>query len=312
LGANAKQRPLLIALSEIHWADDLVLEVIDTLLERLRGLPIVLIATARPELYERWAPKPGRYDLHVLNLNPLDPQSSAELVRTLLNREPTPELVELLVERGGGNPLFLEELVAILGETTVDEPHGDRLEPRELPATLRGLVAARLDTLDRAERSLLEDAAVVGRTGAIDALSALAEARGESFATSRLAGLADKDLLVAGEGTYEFKSDLVRDVAYETLTKAERARRHAAVALWLAEYAQRTSREDEHLERIAHHFAQAAQLVGEIGSIDGVPDDVSERGLVWLERAADRAEARVAGAGVRAAKEPRSGRRRPS
>ncbi|MGH2759361.1 MAG: AAA family ATPase, partial [Actinomycetota bacterium] len=291
LAANARVRPLLIGLSEIHWADDLILEVIDTLLERLRGLPIVLIATARPELYERWAPKPGRYDLHVLNLNPLDPKASAELVRTLLDTDPTPELIELLVERGGGNPLFLEELVAILGETTL-QTHGDRLEPGELPATLRGLVAARLDTLDRADRSLLEDAAVVGRTGAVDALSALAEARGESFGKARLAALADKDLLVAGDGTYEFKSDLVRDVAYETLTKAERARRHAAVAAWLSEYAQRTAREDEHLERIAHHYAQAAWLVSDVGIVDGIPSDIVEQAINWLDRAVTRAESR--------------------
>ncbi len=292
LAANARQRPLLIALSEIHWADDLILEVIDTMLERLRGLPIVLIATARPELYERWAPKPGRYDLHVLNLNPLDPQASAELIRTLLDTEPTPELVELLVERGGGNPLFLEELVAILGDTAVADARSDHLEPTELPATLRGLVAARLDTLDRAERSLLEDAAVVGRSGAVKALTALAEARGESSGPARLAALADKDLLVAGDGTYEFKSDLVRDVAYETLTKAERARRHAAVAVWLSDYAQRTEREDEHLERIAHHYAQAAWLVRDIGIVDGIPTDIVEQAIGWLDRAVTRAESR--------------------
>jgi class 3 adenylate cyclase/tetratricopeptide (TPR) repeat protein len=292
LAANAKQRPLLIALSEIHWADDLILEVIDTMLERLRGLPIVLMATARPELYERWAPKPGRYDLHVLNLNPLDPKASAELVRTLLEAEPTPELVELLVERGGGNPLFLEELVAILGDTAADGARPDRLEPAELPATLRGLVSARLDTLDRGERSLLEDAAVVGRSGPVKALAALAEGRGESSGQLRLSTLADKDLLVVGDGSYEFKSDLVRDVAYETLTKAERARRHAAVAVWLSEYAQRTEREDEHLERIAHHYAQAAWLVRDIGVVDAVPSDIVEQAIAWLDRAVTRAESR--------------------
>jgi class 3 adenylate cyclase/tetratricopeptide (TPR) repeat protein len=290
LAANARQRPLLIALSEIHWADDLILEVIDTMLERLRGLPIVLMATARPELYERWAPKPGRYDLHVLNLNPLDPQASAELVRTLLDTEPTPELIELLVERGGGNPLFLEELVAILGDTAAQDSRPDHTP--ELPATLRGLVAARLDTLDRAERSLLEDAAVVGRSGSVKALGALAEARGESSGQLRLSALADKDLLVAGDGSYEFKSDLVRDVAYETLTKAERARRHAAVAVWLSEYALRTEREDEHLERIAHHYAQAAWLVRDIGVVDGIPTDIVDQAIDWLDRAVTRAESR--------------------
>lgn len=292
LAANARQRPLLIALSEIHWADQLVLDVIDTMFARLRSLPIVLLATARPELYERWTPKPGRHDLHVLNLNPLDPQSSADLVRTLLGREPSQELVDLLVERGGGNPLFLEELVAILGEGTLAHQSGDHLEPGELPATLRGLVAARLDTLTRAERSLLEDAAVVGRTGPLDALDALSSARGESSGRAGLSALADKDLVVVDDGIYEFKSDLVRDVAYETLTKAERARRHAAVAEWLSEHAQRTSREDEHLERIAHHYAQAAVLVRDVGVVDGVSGDVLNEAIAWLDRAVTRAESR--------------------
>ena len=80
----------------------------------------------------------------------------------------------------------------------------------------------------------------MGRTGPVDALDALSGARGESSGRAELSALADKDLLVVDDGIYEFKSDLVRDVAYETLTKGERARRHAAVAGWLSEHAQRT------------------------------------------------------------------------
>jgi class 3 adenylate cyclase/tetratricopeptide (TPR) repeat protein len=290
LAANARQRPLVIALSEIHWADQLILDLIDTMFERLRALPILLLATARPELYERWTPKPGRHDLHVLNLNPLDLEASTELVRALLEGEPTSELVDVIVERGGGNPLFLEELVAILGET--DSGPGHDGAPAELPATLRGLVSARLDTLERRDRSLLEDAAVIGRSGPLEALDALAAARGETAGASLLTVLGDKDLLVVGDGSYEFKSDLVRDVAYETLTKGERARRHAAVAQWLADYSQRTEREQEHLERIAHHFAQAAQLVAEVGAVDGVSADIMDTAVSWIDRAATRAESR--------------------
>ncbi|MEX0875325.1 MAG: adenylate/guanylate cyclase domain-containing protein [Actinomycetota bacterium] len=289
LAANARQGPLVIVLSEIHWADKLVLDLIDTMFERLRDLPILLMATARSELYDRWTPRLGCFDLHVVNLQPLDENASAEIVQTLLGQNASPQLVDLIVDRASGNPLFLEELVAILGETDMG---ASGLDGTELPATLRGLVAARLDALDRLERSVLEDAAVVGRRGQIDALVALGDTRGESDGRTWLTSLQQKDLLVLEDGEFEFKSDLVRDVAYETLTKSERGRRHAAVADWLAEYAHRTEREEEHLERIAHHFAQAAQLVREIGIIEGVPTDVSERGLEWLERAADRAEAR--------------------
>ncbi len=288
LAANARARPLVVVLSEIHWADKLVLDLIDSMLERLRNLPIVLLATARPELHERWTPKLGRYDLHVINLQPLESGAATELVRTLLGSDPSPQLIEMIVDRAGGNPLFLEELIAILGESD----GAGSLEQTQLPATLRGLVAARLDALDDAERSVLEDAAVIGRSGPLKALLALSESRGQDGTKGKLAALQNKDLLGVAEGSFEFKSDIVRDVAYETLTKRERARRHAAVARWLSDYASMTEREDEHLERIAHHFAQAAQLVRDIGDVEGVPSDVAGQSLDWLERAARRAEIR--------------------
>ncbi len=98
LAANARQNPLVIVLSEIHWADQLVLDLIDTMFERLRDLPILLLATARGELYERWTPKLGRYDLHVVNLKPLDDAAASEIVRTLLG----PDASQAPALLGGG------------------------------------------------------------------------------------------------------------------------------------------------------------------------------------------------------------------
>ena len=292
LAANARQRPLVIVLSELHWADQLVLDLVDSMFDRLRNLPIVLIATARPELEERWSPKPGRHNLFVVNLDPLDRSEASEYVRKLLGFEPATELIDLIIERSGGNPLFISELIAVMGESGFAPSAGGRFEMSEFPATLRGLVSARLDALDRADRAVLEDASVVGRSGPVGALLALAEARGEIDAKERLAGLAHREFIVLDGGDYEFKSDLVRDVAYETLAKSERARRHAAVGDWLASYAKRTEREEEHLERIAHHFANAAQIVDELGSVERVPSDVLDRAVSWLDRAVARAEGR--------------------
>jgi class 3 adenylate cyclase/tetratricopeptide (TPR) repeat protein len=291
LAANARQRPLVIVLSEIHWADELVLDLIDVMFERLWDLPIMLLATARPELQDRWQPKPGRHNLYVINLHPLEKTAASDLVRTLLGTEPSPELVDVVVERGGGNPLFLEELVALFGETGM-APTGSHTELSELPATLRGLVAARLDALDRSERSVLQDAAVIGRSGPVDALTALGSARGVHESSGELNALAHKDLIVLDDDEFEFKSEIVRDVAYETLTKGDRARRHASVAQWMADHAKRTEREDEHIERIAHHFAQAAQLSREVGAVDGVPSTIFDEAIGWLERATKRAEQR--------------------
>ena len=289
LEAIARQQPLVVVLSELHWADRAVLDLVDAALDRLRNLPVLIVATARPEMEARWTPRPGRHNLVVLNLDPLDGNSARQLLTTLLGEAPAPELREALLERSGGNPFFLEELVALLSDAGV---LGVSAATAELPATLRGLVAARLDALAVRERAALEDAAVLGHAGPVTALAALAAARQEADIACVLEQLAAKDLLVIVEGEVEFRSELVREVAYETLTKAARARRHAALAEWLAAAARDTDREDEYLEQLAHHYGAAAELVAELGSVDGLPDNLSKLALDAIERAAIRANQR--------------------
>jgi len=277
----ARRRPLVIVLSELHWADDLLLTLIDDLLERAIGLPVVIVVTARPELEDRWVPKPGRYNVVTLHLDPLDAGAASRLLESMLETPLSSELRDLLLERSGGNPFFLEEMVALLAEA--DGGLGG-----DLPATLRGLVAARIDGLTPAARSTLEDAAVVGRTGTVNTLEALGHARGEPDAAPVVSDLAARDLLMLEGDEWEFRSDLVREVAYDTLTKAERARRHARVGEWLTEQRRKVGREDEDLEQIAYHFAATAEIVLELGAIDGVPADVRYRALKAIERAAMR------------------------
>ena len=129
----------------------------------------MLIATARPDIETRWTPEPGKYNGITLQLDPLDEDATGELVRALLDGNADPETVTLLLERSGGNPFFIEELVAFMLES------GDTTRIREVPATLHGLLAARLDALDPAERSLLEDCAIVGANGPIAAVLRLAD-----------------------------------------------------------------------------------------------------------------------------------------
>src|SRR5260370_10105101 len=121
-GRLAAERPVVLVLSDLHWADDLVLDLVDRLLGALRGSPFVLVATARPELQDRWRPEPGRHNLSVLNLEPLDAPSVRALVDNLLGADGTPELSELLLERSGGNPFFVEELAALIRETVAGPP----------------------------------------------------------------------------------------------------------------------------------------------------------------------------------------------
>ncbi|HEX5268364.1 MAG TPA: adenylate/guanylate cyclase domain-containing protein [Acidimicrobiales bacterium] len=261
----ARRRPVMIVLSEMHWADDLVLELVGAHMERLARLPVSLVLTGRPELLERWDPPRGRHNLTIAHIDPLDPESSRSLVAALLEGAVPPGLADTVAERSGGNPLFLEELVSLVASGT-----------SELPVTLRGIVAARVDHLPIEERSILEDAAVVGRSGLVFTLRALARARGAGDAEQSLNRLVGGDLLTVDGGRWEFRSDVVREVVYDTLTKSDRARRHSQLGTWITEQSRRIGREDEFLEQVAHHHATAAELVTEMGAIAGVPDDAAQ------------------------------------
>jgi class 3 adenylate cyclase/tetratricopeptide (TPR) repeat protein len=291
----ARQHPVVVLLSDLHWADDVVLELIDQLLERLAALPVVLIGTARTDLFERWRPAVGRHNQLVLNLDPLSREATAMLLEALAEGPVPEDLRTVLLDRSGGNPFFLEELVSLLAETNMATDDDISVAPatgtRELPHTLRGLVAARLDSLTVDERCTLEDAAVLGRRGAVVALQIMgSEAHGTSTPAvdAAIAGLEAKDLLVLDDGRWSFRSDLVREVAYGMLTKADRARRHYGVAKWMESHAV-TSPAD--VDRIAHHYATAATLVDELGFVADMPDEIQERALTWLDRAIHQAEA---------------------
>ncbi|MCU1457830.1 MAG: hypothetical protein JWL73_1922, partial [Actinomycetia bacterium] len=270
--ALSARAPLVLILSDLHWSSDEALDLCNRMLARLHDRPFVLVATTRPGLDERWVPAPGKHNELGLHLDPLDRDSTADLVRALFCGEADDPTVEFLLERSGGNPFFVEELVAFVQETRDSE----RLH--ELPATLHGLVAARLDALEAGPRSLLEDCAIVGAGGSIAAVLALS---GRTDAREMMNDLAERDFLVVGHDDFHFKSELIREIAYGTLTKAERARRHAVVAPLLA------ARGDQGLDQAAQHLATAAELVAELGTVDGVPSDVRRQAIDTLMRAAE-------------------------
>src|SRR5262245_28756787 len=122
--ASATLRPLVVILSDLHWADDVVLEMIDGLMDRLGRQRFVLLATARQELSERWAAHGGRHNQLVVNLDPLDREATAVLLDLLVEGDLPREVESALLDRSGGNPFFLEELVALVEESSgVDAPH---------------------------------------------------------------------------------------------------------------------------------------------------------------------------------------------
>ncbi|MFP5255440.1 MAG: adenylate/guanylate cyclase domain-containing protein [Acidimicrobiia bacterium] len=293
LGRCADERLVVLALSDLHWADDRVLQLLDTLLDRLANRRFAVVATARPGIEERWHPPHGRHNLVVLTLDPLAAEAAAALLEALAGTSLPPSLEAALLDRGGGNPFFLEELVTLLADAGMVGSTGSvGGAPVELPDTLRGLVSARLDGLSPDERRVLDDCAVLGRRGSVEAIEVMAAKHlGIEEVHPILLELQAKDLIVlSGSGHRErwaFRSDVVREVAYGTLTKADRARSHQAIAAWMEQH-EDTSR-DAIVDRITHHYVQAAEISQELGAIDGLVSDLQQRALAWVQQAVDRA-----------------------
>lgn len=299
LEAATATQPVFFRLADLHWADDLVLEVIDEVIDGLGRNPFVLVATARHLLDARWKPRTGRHNHLIVNLDPLDQVAASQLLDQLLVTEIDADTRRMLLARSGGNPFFLEELVALL-----ERQGGVALSPRadagpvavapsptnELPETLRGLIAARLDRLEPDERTVLDNAAVLGRSGTLFALQTMCEAAG--MATTWRAPfdiLVDKELLNLAGDRWSFRSDVLREVAYGMLTKSERARRHAEIALWMEEHLDEIEGDVGVIDRIAHHYAQAASLSNELSFGSALPGTLTEKALSWLAEAGQRA-----------------------
>ncbi len=288
----ALAHPVVIVLSDLHWADPLVFEMLDDMLARLGRFPYVVVGTSRPGIEERWAPRHGRHNVAVLNLDPLDRAAAEHLLGLLLDEEAPDDVRALLLDRSGGNPFFLEELVSLLDETGMvgGAPSSDR-GFRDLPDTLRGLVAARLDALPHHERQTLVNAAVWGRRGPIEALEKMIEKEDPSGAAAAeaLGGLAAKEVLLVEGRRWSFHSELVRDVAYGTLTKADRARKHAGIATYLEEHPG-AAPDERVVDIVAYHFAIAAGLAAEMGEVADLRPDIGDRALHWVTEAARRAD----------------------
>ncbi len=208
-----------------------------------------------------WPPPVERPLVLQVPLGPLDIEESTALVCGIFRNadaEPTDRTVATLVDRGGGNPLFLVEL-ATLAVTCGDE----------LPGSLRALIAARIDQLPAPQRAIVDNAAVLGTADSIGALMRFAEAMGQEFRQRDLDELAADGLIDVEGRWWRFRSAVVREVAYQTLTKRVRAQRHAGIAAVLAE-------RGASIDDVAHHAATAAELLAELGTVDGVSPTITD------------------------------------
>lgn len=274
LQARMKSGPVVVSITDIHWAAPAVLELFEKMLVALAGHPFIVVTTSRPDPELDWPPASGRYTTLRLRLETLDRAASVQLAMAILGEEADPQVAQELFERSGGNPLFLEELAALIAEGGPTE---------ELPDSLRALIAARLDQLPADQRVLLDNAAVLGSAGPWAHLVRFGEETGKPAEVEALNGLIAAGLLAVERRRWRFRSESVREVAYQTLTKTSRAVRHVGVARALEEGGKSA------VEDIAHHYATAAELAEELGPINGVPDNVRSTAVRWLVEAAQRA-----------------------
>ncbi|MDG2113558.1 MAG: adenylate/guanylate cyclase domain-containing protein, partial [Actinomycetota bacterium] len=233
--ASTQHRPTVLVLGDIHWADEHLLQVLEFMLKTLAARPFVLIVTARWTVDEsRWISPPGRHNNLVLNLDPLDRIAATRIITALVGAEVPDAVAEQLYDRSGGNPFFLEEIASLLREAGV-VGQGARLDEErsivDLPDNLRGLVAARLDSLNSDERAMVDNASVLGRRGPVYALQLMGGDK--EIGNSTFRRLVDKDIFTTEAEWWRFRSDMVRDVAYSMLTRTARAEKHLGVADWL-------------------------------------------------------------------------------
>jgi class 3 adenylate cyclase/tetratricopeptide (TPR) repeat protein len=278
LEAVAAEQPLVCVFDDVHWGEETFLDLVEHVADLGRDAPILLLCMARPELLDRrsgWGG--GKMNATTVLLEPLAPEQTELLIASLA--EVDDSVRARISEAAEGNPLFVEEMVAMLRESA----DGDVV----VPPTIQALLAARLDQLDPQERDVLQCGSVEGRVFHRGAVQALAPE--EPHVTARLTALVRKELVrpdkaqLPREDAFRFRHLLIRDAAYDALPKATRAELHERFAAWLEEHGRDLVELDEIL---GHHLEQSSRYRAELGR----PNQVL----------AGRAGERVAAAGRRA------------
>jgi len=298
----ARQNPLVLVQEDIHWADEGLLDFIEYLARWAEG-PIVILCLARHELLElRPAWGGGMPNVASIVLEPLDAAESAQLVDALLAGGLPPALRDRVVTLADGNPLFTEELVRMFVDQGVLRFGDGRwelarpVEEVEIPSSIHAVLAARLDGLPAAEKRAAQNAAVVGRIF-WDALIAHLARQGTSATGEVLRRLRVKELVVprqpsalAGASEFGFRHVLIRDVAYDSLPKRDRAAKHLDVARWAEETL--ADRQDEMVELLAAHYLAALRYEEEFAAPDSERlRDLRQKTYTYSRRAGSRADA---------------------
>jgi DNA-binding SARP family transcriptional activator len=250
----ARPRPLVLILEDVHWAQSTFLDLVEYLTERVRA-SVLFLCMARPELVDERPGWVGGSRATGLTLRPLGVENSRDLATIRLSGRMVPaRVIDEVLERAQGNPFFVEQLVASIGE------QGEV----SLPPTVEALLAARIDRLGPAERDLARSASVLGHHFSKDAVIALLPESARRHALKHLRTLERKEFVdsLSSHEEISFRHALVQQAAYRSLTKKTRAELHEGAAAWME------SRPEEMDETMGHHLELAYQYRRELGDSD--------------------------------------------
>jgi class 3 adenylate cyclase/predicted ATPase len=313
LEAIASRRPLVAIVDDIHVAAPTFLELLDHLLESVTGSPILLLTTARRELLETRAEWAEAHEYNQMLLDPLSADESDSIVARLLGGLEGP-VRERITSAAEGNPLYVEQIAAMLIESGAIRQEGDTWVAAttsgaiEIPPTIQALVAARLDALRSEERQVVDPASVIGMGFALEAVANLVSEDAVDEVPVRLAALTAKQLVrpvVSESDFYRFGHAVIKDEAYRSLLKRTRADLHERFVDWAEPINRERGRELEFEEILGFHLEQAWRYKSELGSLDATSRELGRRAAIKLSssgrRAFDRGDAAAASSLLRRA-----------
>jgi predicted ATPase/class 3 adenylate cyclase len=262
--ALARHRPLVVVLDDLHWAEPTFLDLVEHVVGTAHDVPLLVVCLARPELLDaRPAWQSPSDTATMVRLEPLaENEAAALLERALRTRVVDEQTGRRALEAAEGNPLFLEQLLAIQAE------HGEELG---VPPTIQAVLAARIDRLPPAERTVVQRASVQGRAFSRRALAELVGERSLATLDATLGALQRRELIqrdpraFGGDDGLRFAHGLIRDAAYRFLPKETRSELHERLALWLDEAARQQLGEQE--EVVGYHLEQAYHYRAELGRV---------------------------------------------
>jgi class 3 adenylate cyclase/tetratricopeptide (TPR) repeat protein len=299
LEAIARRHVLVLVFDDVQWGEAAFLDLVEHVTDRSRDAPILLVCMARPDLLDL-RPTWVKPDAEIESLEPLTDEETDELITNLLGTaEVGPELRGRIAKAAEGNPLFVEEMVAMLIDDGLLEDEDGRtvaaaqLSTIVVPPTITALLGARLDALAPGERAVLERGSVVGQGFLRGAIRELVPESEPGTTDEHLNSLVRKGLIrpdrstLPGEDAFGFRHMLIRDAAYDAMPKALRAELHERFATWLERIAGDRIAEQE--EILGYHLERAYRFRGELGPVDDRGVKLASAAASRLQSAARRA-----------------------